>query len=193
MTAGRRLDEGIEEAVIGVATVAAGLRLAPLRVPLHPDHPGVLLRLHRLDQSVLRPHDRSESGSEVVDPLVVEGVDEEVGRAEDLGEARILRHSGRVPPLGDRRILLVDDPLCALRGEVLEERPAQRHVQELDQLERAIIEGARVQVTRRGTEYTLIPRTLRSEGTSEILTGTTNAGDDLSFALDEIERLEIIW
>ena len=65
--------------------------------------------------------------------------------------------------------------------------------EELDQLERAIIEGARVQLTRRGTEYTLVPHSLRSQGASEILTGTTNAGDDLSFALDEIERLEIIW
>lgn len=63
----------------------------------------------------------------------------------------------------------------------------------VDRLERAIIEGARVQLTRRGTEYTLVPERIRSEGRSDILIGTTNAGDRVSFPLEEIERFDVIW
>jgi hypothetical protein len=78
-------------------------------------------------------------------------------------------------------------------------RPARRpgHVHwspdEMDRLERAIIEGARVQLSRRGTIYMLVPREIRARGSSEFLIGTTNAGDDLSFALDEIEYFDVIW
>jgi hypothetical protein len=64
---------------------------------------------------------------------------------------------------------------------------------EMDRLERAIVEGARIQLSRRGTEYMIVPRELRSHGPSELLIGTTNAGDDLSFSLDEIERFDVIW
>ncbi len=63
---------------------------------------------------------------------------------------------------------------------------------DIDQLERAIIEGARVQLSRRGTEYVVIPRELQSRGPGEILIGTTNAGDDLSFELSEVEYFDII-
>ena len=64
---------------------------------------------------------------------------------------------------------------------------------EIDRLERAIIEGSRVQLSRRGTEYMIVPREIRSRGRTEILIGTTNAGDDLSFALDEIDRFDVLW
>jgi hypothetical protein len=64
---------------------------------------------------------------------------------------------------------------------------------EIDRLERAIVEEARVQLSRRGTEYVVIPRELRSEGGREILIATTTTGDDLEFALDEVERLEILF
>ena len=63
---------------------------------------------------------------------------------------------------------------------------------EMDRLERAIIEGARVQLSRRGTIYMIVPREIRSRGSTELLVGTTNAGDELSFALDEIERFEVL-
>lgn len=65
--------------------------------------------------------------------------------------------------------------------------------EEVDRLERAIVEGSRVQLSRRGTEYVVIPRAIRSEGSGEILVGTTNTGDDLSFALDEIESFDVLW
>ena len=64
---------------------------------------------------------------------------------------------------------------------------------QLDRLERAIIEGARVQLSRRGTVYMVVPHEIRSRGPSEVLLGTTNAGDNLAFNLDEIEDFDVIW
>lgn len=63
---------------------------------------------------------------------------------------------------------------------------------EIDRLERAIVEENRVQLRRRGTEYVVVPLELRSEGGREFLLGTTAAGDDLEFALDELEYLDIL-
>ena len=63
---------------------------------------------------------------------------------------------------------------------------------DIDRLERAIVEGARVQLSRRGTEYVVIPRELRSRGPAEVLIGTTNTGDDLSFEMSEVEYFDII-
>ena len=64
---------------------------------------------------------------------------------------------------------------------------------EIDRLERAILEETRVQLRRRGTEYVVIPRELRSEGGREILLGTTAAGDDLEFVLDELDYLDVLF
>ena len=47
----------------------------------------------------------------------------------------------------------------------------------VDRLERAIVEGARVQLWRRGTEYMIVPRTIRAGGQGDELVGTTNMGD----------------
>jgi hypothetical protein len=63
---------------------------------------------------------------------------------------------------------------------------------DLDRLERAIVEGTRVMITRRGTEYVLVPREIRSRGTDEALIGTTVIGDDLEFALGEIDRFVVL-
>ena len=62
----------------------------------------------------------------------------------------------------------------------------------MDRLERAIVEESRVQISRRGTLYVVVPREIRSEGPSEVLVGTSYTGDDLRFALDEIEAFEVI-
>jgi hypothetical protein len=62
----------------------------------------------------------------------------------------------------------------------------------MDRLERAIIEGARVQLSRRGTEYTIVPRKIESSGPAESLVGITAAGDELRFVLDEIERFDVL-
>jgi hypothetical protein len=63
----------------------------------------------------------------------------------------------------------------------------------VDRLERAIVEGARVQVWRRGTEFMVVPREIRSRGSSDELVGTTNTGDELAFDFEEIESFEVIW
>lgn len=63
----------------------------------------------------------------------------------------------------------------------------------VDRLERAIVEGARVQIWRRGTEYMVVPREIRSRGPNDELVGTTNTGDELAFPFDEIEGYEVIW
>ena len=63
---------------------------------------------------------------------------------------------------------------------------------ELDQLERAITERVRIQISRRGTEYVLLPLSLHSEGATEILIATTTMGDDLQFRLDEIDHFHVL-
>ncbi|HET6764647.1 MAG TPA: hypothetical protein VFH27_13275 [Longimicrobiaceae bacterium] len=63
----------------------------------------------------------------------------------------------------------------------------------LDRLERAISDGSRVQVSRRGTEYVVVPRGLHAEYGSEVLTAThPNTGDEIEFRLDEIDWFDII-
>ena len=64
---------------------------------------------------------------------------------------------------------------------------------EVDRLERAIVEGARVQLWRRGTEYMLVPLAIRSRGPDDELVGTTNTGDELAFPFAEIEHFEVVW
>jgi hypothetical protein len=64
--------------------------------------------------------------------------------------------------------------------------------QEMDLLERAIVEGTRVQLTRRGTEYVVVPREIRSSGPEEYLMGMTSTGDELSFALPEIDLFVVL-
>jgi hypothetical protein len=64
--------------------------------------------------------------------------------------------------------------------------------EQMDRLERAITEGSRIQLIRRGTEYSVIPRSLRPEGATEILTAThPTTGDDLDFRLDEISEWDV--
>ena len=62
----------------------------------------------------------------------------------------------------------------------------------MDRLERAITESTRIQVSRRGTEYVLIPLDLETTGSAEVLIGTTVGGDDLRIRLDEIERFTVL-
>lgn len=63
---------------------------------------------------------------------------------------------------------------------------------EMERLERAIVTGTRIWISRRGTEYVLIPRSLRTTGGAEVLTATTTLGDDLQFRLDEIDAWSVI-
>jgi hypothetical protein len=62
---------------------------------------------------------------------------------------------------------------------------------DLDSLERAIVDGSRVQLTRRGTEYIVIPTSIRSSGSVDELIGTTSTGDRLKFPLPEIDDFAV--
>lgn len=64
--------------------------------------------------------------------------------------------------------------------------------EELDRLERAIVEGTRVQLTRRGTEYVVVPREIRSSGPVDSIVGVTSTGDELTFTLPEIDLLVVL-
>ena len=63
---------------------------------------------------------------------------------------------------------------------------------EMESLERAIIDGNRVQLTRRGTEYVVLPHEIRSDGTLDTLVGVTSTGDELTFTLVEIDRFVVL-
>ncbi|HEX2188034.1 MAG TPA: hypothetical protein VHG51_04000 [Longimicrobiaceae bacterium] len=66
--------------------------------------------------------------------------------------------------------------------------------QDLDRLERAIDEGARIQLSRRGSEYVIQPRELRSEGATEVIVAVhPNTGDEMRFALDEIDHFSVLY
>ena len=62
----------------------------------------------------------------------------------------------------------------------------------MDRLERAIVEGTRVQLTRRGTEYVVVPKEIRSNGPIDTLVGLTSTGDELSFTLPEIDEFVVL-
>ena len=64
--------------------------------------------------------------------------------------------------------------------------------EEMDRLERAIVEGSRIQLTRRGTEYVVIPRAIRSSGTEDAMVGVTSTGDELTFSLPEIDVFVVL-
>jgi hypothetical protein len=62
----------------------------------------------------------------------------------------------------------------------------------MDRLERAIVEESRVQLTRRGTEYVVVPREIRSTGPTDSLVGITSTGDELTFELNEIDNFVVL-
>ena len=64
---------------------------------------------------------------------------------------------------------------------------------DMERLERAIVEGCRVQLTRRGTEYVVTPSEISSSGSVDTLVGLTSIGDRLSFPLPDIDDFVILW
>ena len=63
----------------------------------------------------------------------------------------------------------------------------------LDRLERALAEGARVQLRRKGAELTLLPQRLRHDYGGEILVGHhLGTGDRIEVPLDEVEWFAVI-
>ena len=62
-----------------------------------------------------------------------------------------------------------------------------------DALERAIADATRVVVMRRGTEYVIVPRRLRTEGRREVIEATNpTTGESLAFSLDDIDTINVV-
>ena len=60
-----------------------------------------------------------------------------------------------------------------------------------DRLERAVIRGERIAVYRRGTEYVVIPLSLRTHAGREVIDARNpTTGDTLSLFLDELDAIE---
>jgi uncharacterized protein with PhoU and TrkA domain len=63
----------------------------------------------------------------------------------------------------------------------------------MDQLERAVREGLRVALTRRGTEYIVTALRVSSVGRREALIGRLPmTGDELPFLLDEMDSFQVL-
>ena len=62
-----------------------------------------------------------------------------------------------------------------------------------DVLERAIVDGTRLAIRRRGTEYLVIPERLRVENGKEVIVARhPSTGHRLELVLDELEQLETV-
>lgn len=63
----------------------------------------------------------------------------------------------------------------------------------MSDLEAAVSGHCRVVLSRRGTEYVVVARGLRTHGRAEVLIGRLPmTGEDLEFALDEIETFDVL-
>jgi hypothetical protein len=62
-----------------------------------------------------------------------------------------------------------------------------------DALERAIVDGTRIAVFRRGSEYVVIPTRLRVEGGREAIEAThPTTGHALTLYVDEVDAIEAV-
>jgi hypothetical protein len=62
-----------------------------------------------------------------------------------------------------------------------------------DLLERAIIDGTRLMIMRRGTEYVVIPERLRIESGREVIVARhPSTGHRLELIIDEIDTIEAV-
>jgi hypothetical protein len=70
---------------------------------------------------------------------------------------------------------------------------AQLTTKQYDALERAITDGRRIAVYRRGTEFIVIPTRLRLMSGREALEAThPTTGDHLTLYLDDLESIEVV-
>jgi hypothetical protein len=62
-----------------------------------------------------------------------------------------------------------------------------------DALERAIVDGTRISVFRRGSEYVVVPTRLRVEGGREAIEAThPTTGHALTLYVDEVDGIEVV-
>lgn len=65
--------------------------------------------------------------------------------------------------------------------------------QQYDALERAIVDGRRVVIARRGSEHIVIPLRIVASGNRELLeVRHPTTGEQMRFWLDELDRLEVV-
>ena len=70
---------------------------------------------------------------------------------------------------------------------------AQLTHEQYDALERAIHEGSRIAVFRRGTEYVVVPQRLRIAGGREAVEAThPTTGDSITLYIDEVDSIEVV-
>jgi hypothetical protein len=70
---------------------------------------------------------------------------------------------------------------------------AQFSHEQYDALERAVADGRRVAIFRRGTEYVVIPHRLTQRGGREIIeTRNPTTGDRQMFFLDEVDGFDVV-
>jgi hypothetical protein len=63
----------------------------------------------------------------------------------------------------------------------------------LDQLERAVRDGLRVVLSRRGTEYVVIAVSIKTEGRREALIGRLPmTGEEMAFRLEDLDEFQIV-
>jgi hypothetical protein len=62
-----------------------------------------------------------------------------------------------------------------------------------DQLERAIVDGTRLTIMRRGTEYMVIPERLRLDAGREVIVARhPSTGHRLELIIDELDSIEAV-
>lgn len=70
---------------------------------------------------------------------------------------------------------------------------AQLTHQQYDQLERAVLDGTRISVYRRGTEYVVIPLRIGLRGADEIIEARNpTTGDSITLKLGEIDSIDFV-
>jgi hypothetical protein len=70
---------------------------------------------------------------------------------------------------------------------------AQLNHEQYDALERAVTEGRRIAIQRRGTEYVVIPRRITLRGGREIIeTQNPSTGDKQLFFIDELDGFDVV-
>jgi hypothetical protein len=71
--------------------------------------------------------------------------------------------------------------------------PMQLSVLQYDRLERAITDGTRLQLYRRGTEFLVIPERLRLQNGRELIVARhPSTGSLLEIFIDELDAVEIV-
>jgi hypothetical protein len=70
---------------------------------------------------------------------------------------------------------------------------AQLTHREYEALERAVVDGARIAVYRRGTEYVVVPRALRVRAGREAIEATNpTTGDEIVLYVDELDDIQVV-